>query len=52
MAKLYNQRDIMQECSKRLTALRGESRDAWSVHDHLEAIYTMISKLAEYKDKE
>jgi hypothetical protein len=58
MAPLYNKRDIMQECHARIKAL---SEPASVVFDaqiervtlrlHLKNIYSMISKLAEYKQE-
>lgn len=52
MKSLYNKRDIQQECSKRIKAIRGETTESWSIHNHILTIYYMIAKLAEYNKTE
>lgn len=41
----------MQECNKRIKALQQDTTDAWAISRHLQTIYAMISKLAEYKQE-
>jgi len=46
MAKLYNRRDILQECNKRLKALRAYPGDGMGLDEHLQNIYRMLEMLA------
>jgi len=54
MPKLYNQRDIMQECSKRIKGLQAVSQAEMALGplktiQLFIIIFTMLGKLAEYK---